>query len=121
MVFDEEQVDLDDDGLGDACDEDRDGDGVANASDNCADIANEDQADTDGDGSGDACQETVSAGCGSEDCGDPEAWELNEEQATTTTTVGEGGCQQAPGNSGTGVVWLFALLGLFWRKNAKRG
>lgn len=34
---------------------DDDGDGAANASDNCPAIANADQADTDGDGLGDAC------------------------------------------------------------------
>ena len=35
--------------------EDRDNDGVVNASDNCPDDANDDQLDTDGDGEGDAC------------------------------------------------------------------
>ncbi len=34
---------------------DRDGDGIADAGDNCPDTANADQADTDGDGIGDAC------------------------------------------------------------------
>ena len=35
--------------------EDRDGDGIADASDNCPDLANADQADADGDGFGDLC------------------------------------------------------------------
>ncbi|MGB9626551.1 MAG: thrombospondin type 3 repeat-containing protein, partial [Phycisphaerae bacterium] len=35
---------------------DRDGDGVADAGDNCPDIVNADQADADGDGIGDACE-----------------------------------------------------------------
>lgn len=50
-----DQADLDEDGVGDACDPDIDGDGVENGSDNCTFDANTDQADTDGDGAGDAC------------------------------------------------------------------
>ena len=51
-------IDLDDDGVGAECDDDRDGDGVPNGTDTCPDVANTDQspeacgngADTDGDG-----------------------------------------------------------------------
>ena len=64
-----DQMDLDNDGLGDACDsidnspaddddeiiDDVDGDGVLDASDNCPSIPNATQADTDLDGLGDAC------------------------------------------------------------------
>jgi hypothetical protein len=39
--------------------DDSDGDGVADAADNCPDDPNPDQADTDGDGLGDACDPTV--------------------------------------------------------------
>jgi hypothetical protein len=49
------QGDLDDDGIGDACDNDRDGDGVVNTTDNCPNTPNVDQADLDGDGIGNVC------------------------------------------------------------------
>ena len=73
------QADLDGDGTGDACDDDRDGDGVPNSddtfpddptetadqdgdgtgdnADNCPTTANPTQADLDGDGTGDACDD----------------------------------------------------------------
>ncbi len=50
-----DQSDLDEDGLGDACDTDWDGDHVLNAEDNCPRVFNDDQADLDIDGIGDAC------------------------------------------------------------------
>ena len=55
--------DLDSDGTGDACDADRDGDGVANATDNCPDVANPGQADADSDGLGDACDSDSGSEC----------------------------------------------------------
>ncbi|XP_053321612.1 cartilage oligomeric matrix protein [Spea bombifrons] len=49
------QEDADKDGIGDACDDDADGDGITNMQDNCVYIPNVDQKNTDQDNFGDAC------------------------------------------------------------------
>jgi hypothetical protein len=51
------QQDQDEDGLGDACDDDADGDGVDDTEDNCVGLSNPGQDDTDGDGEGDTCDD----------------------------------------------------------------
>ena len=53
--------DNDVDGVPDACDSDRDGDGVANDADNCPDVENQEQTDGDNDGLGDACDRCPAA------------------------------------------------------------
>jgi len=85
-----DQSDVDDDGMGDACDVcpeiadggqvDSDGDGIGDACDDCPTVANADQDDADGDGIGTACDacpgdsgESGEAGgcpCASADCDD---------------------------------------------------
>ena len=50
-----DQFDGNDNGQGDACDPDRDGDGFYSDTDNCQFVPNPDQADADMDGIGDAC------------------------------------------------------------------
>ncbi|XP_042565039.1 thrombospondin-3a [Clupea harengus] len=49
------QEDADNDGIGDQCDEDADGDGIKNVEDNCRLVANKDQQNSDTDSFGDAC------------------------------------------------------------------
>ena len=54
-IYNPEQKDMDLDGIGDACDADRDNDGIVNRRDNCPLIANALQLDGDRDGIGDDC------------------------------------------------------------------
>lgn len=55
MTVSGDQFDMDNDGENDLCDDDIDGDGVANELDNCPEAANSDQIDDDGDDIGNAC------------------------------------------------------------------
>ncbi|HRZ78697.1 MAG TPA: thrombospondin type 3 repeat-containing protein [bacterium] len=55
--FNEDQADLDSDGIGNICDSDIDGDGDANGNDNCPYIANSDQKNIDSDELGDLCDD----------------------------------------------------------------
>lgn len=49
------QEDSDQDGIGDACDDDADNDGITDDLDNCINVFNPDQQDSDSDGLGDVC------------------------------------------------------------------
>jgi hypothetical protein len=55
-LFNPDQSDADDNGIGDACEGDDDGDGVDDHLDNCVAISNPGQEDADGNGLGDACE-----------------------------------------------------------------
>lgn len=50
-----DQGDVDNDGIGDACDNDVDNDGILNTDDNCRAVSNQDQSDLDADGLGNVC------------------------------------------------------------------
>jgi parallel beta-helix repeat protein len=55
LIAHQDQSDIDNDSIGDACDEDMDGDNIINSEDNCPKVYNPGQEDSDGDGVGDAC------------------------------------------------------------------
>ncbi len=59
QVFNADQIDINDNGRGDACD-DWDRDAVPNAEDNCEQMPNRNQSDEDGDGIGDVCDDEES-------------------------------------------------------------
>ena len=55
--------DINNNGTGDACDGDIDGDGRINAQDNCPEVSNIDQSDIDQDGQGDVCDNDTDNDC----------------------------------------------------------
>ena len=119
-----DQLDTDEDGLGDACDDclDTDGDGIPDSADNdcdgtgtpatidnCPDVANPDQTDSDSDGIGDDCDDTP----------DPDTEADTDEDTESDTDLGSDpvdpnsggcGCSSAPSSSlAWGFVGLFGL------------
>ncbi|WP_299121655.1 choice-of-anchor B family protein [uncultured Winogradskyella sp.] len=54
-----DQLDSDNDGFGNACDDDDDNDGILDINDNCPLIANPDQLDSDNDGLGNSCDDNT--------------------------------------------------------------
>jgi len=54
-----DQIDSDDDGMGDACDLDDDNDTILDDDDNCRTFPNQGQTDSDGDGVGDLCDSRI--------------------------------------------------------------
>jgi Thrombospondin type 3 repeat len=74
-----DQADMDGDGVGDLCDDDIDGDTVDNQMDNCPKISNPDQVDADLDGDGDPC-DMDDDGDGINDVGDNCPFTVNPDQ-----------------------------------------
>ena len=88
----------DNDGIGNACDSDLDGDGVSNGTDNCSTTPNADQRDADGDSIGDECDPFPgsTAGCkvtgGGQlvaSNGDPATFSGNAQAKSATDVKGE--------------------------------
>ena len=57
LIGNSNQLDTDNDGMGDVCDDDDDNDGIIDVEDNCPLTANPDQSDIDQDGIGDVCDD----------------------------------------------------------------
>jgi hypothetical protein len=112
------QGDLDRDGVGDACDEDMEGDGVVEHRglqlvDNCPALANPLQEDQDGDGIGDACSGDAD-GDGLPDAVDPCPWTANDECAgflRPAAATGTGPEATAPTGVGRS-YWIWGWLPL---------
>lgn len=96
-----EGTDADNDLKVDECDEDDDGDGVADTADNCPVTANADQKDADGDGTGDLCDSTPNG--------------TNNGGGGTTEEPPAEGC----GCGSTGVFGLLAFAGLAVRRRRR--
>ncbi|ASV30987.1 T9SS type B sorting domain-containing protein [Maribacter cobaltidurans] len=86
-VSNPDQSDLDQDGIGDLCDDDDDNDGILDNQDNCASMANANQADEDSDGLGNVCDEDDDND-GTPDSED--AFPLDENEDTNTDGDGTG-------------------------------
>ena len=95
-IWEAAQLDTDGDGLGDACDDDDDNDGLTDGEDNCPQVANPGQVDIDKNGQGDRCEKTP----------------------TIRRALRAAHCGQGPGQGSPAGLLLLALLLLFLRRRA---
>ncbi|MFT7582063.1 MAG: hypothetical protein ACI9MR_003744 [Myxococcota bacterium] len=106
------QANLDNDLLGDDCDDDDDGDGVLDVTDNCACEVNASQSDLDQDGIGDVCDNSFEGGNLVEDV-DATASEASE-QITASGVSGSSGLitkiQGNPNGNGSGSNSVAAIV-----------
>jgi MYXO-CTERM domain-containing protein len=96
-------------------DEDSDGDGIGDASDNCPTLENPDQADEDGDGVGDVCEGLADAG--------PDGGLSDDGGGGFGALADDGGCgcrsARSPGELGATTA-LLLLAALFLRRRRRR-
>lgn len=130
-VHNVDQADIDDDGLGDACDNNSDEDEIVDDEDNCPLVANPDQIDTDEDGFGDACDQDDD-GDGVEDTADfcpknPKFADYGSDCSLTEDIIvfqqdPKQGCQKSSTADGSpaGTGALAMLLGMFLMRRRRR-
>lgn len=130
IVYNPDQEDTNNNGVGDACELDSDKDGIPDGADNCPLTPNADQADSDGNGIGDLCQDTDGDGIIdiNDNCpltpntdqidtdkdGTGDACEaLGQEVIAPESLSGSGqvgGCSLGASSVNSNMTWLLALL-----------
>lgn len=145
LIANLDQLDADFDGRGNVCEDDFDGDGIADLFDNCVEVPNTDQADEDGDDLGDVCdncpaisneEQTDSDGNGVGDICEPVPEIAPEEPPAEVPVpddgsialqgsggVTEGGCSLIGGGASAGVnatlgMVLFVIAALAMRRKS---
>jgi fimbrial isopeptide formation D2 family protein/uncharacterized repeat protein (TIGR01451 family) len=102
LVKNADQADGDNNGVGNACEHDMDGDGWRDEADNCVTMKNADQADGDGDKIGDVCD------------GD-----LNNDGFNDDLGVSGGGCSTGGAGQGVGTLGLMLLGAALLRRRRR--
>ena len=111
-VLNTDQLDTDNDGIGNMCDKDDDGDGVVDFADNCTTVYNPFQDDTDGDGIGDECEGLGSGASASESTGTDTGTDTTSDPNGINIGGSGSGCSLASGGNDVmgGAILLFSLV-----------